>query len=89
MDGTFGVVPLCVRIAEIHQNAIAHELGDKAVEATDGFTDHFLIGADHVAHFFRVKLRGQARRIREVAEHHRQLTPLGARQVSRHGWSAW
>ena len=62
MDRAFGVVFLRVRIAKIHQHAVAHELGDKAVEATDSFADQFLIGADHIAHVLGVELGRQTRR---------------------------
>jgi len=77
-----GVFLLRVRVAEINQHAVAHELGDVAVEAPDGFAHRLLIGADHVAHVLGIEPRREVCRIREIAEHHGQMAPLGARQLA-------
>ena len=65
------------RIAEIDQHPVAHEFGDKAVVARDDAGNGVLIGADLLAQFLGVELRRQRRRADEIAEHHRQLPPLG------------
>jgi hypothetical protein len=65
------------RIAEIGQHPVAHEFGDKAVIARDDAGNGVLIGADLLAQFLGVKPHRQRRRADEIAEHHRQLPPLG------------
>jgi hypothetical protein len=81
-DRALGVLLLRVRIAEINQDAIAHELGDIAVEAPDSFADPLLIGADHIAHVLGIEPRRELRRIRQVAEHHGQVASLSGWQVA-------
>ncbi len=84
-----GILLLRVRVAEIDEHAVAHELSDVAVEAPDSFAHRLLIGADHVTHIFGIDLRREARRLRQVAEHHGQVAALGAPQVTigdRRGW---
>ena len=71
-----------VEDCEARADAVAHELGDEAVEAPNGLAHGLLIGADHIAHVLGIDLRREARRIRQVAEHHGQVAPLGARQVA-------
>jgi hypothetical protein len=80
-----GILFLRVRVAEINQHAIAHELGDVAVEAPNRLADRLLIGADHIAHVFGIDLRRETRRIRQVAEHHGQVPALGAWQIAVRG----
>ena len=72
-----GVVLMRPRIAEIGQHPVAHEFGDKAVIARDDAGNGVLIGADLLAQFLGVEPRRQGRRADEIAEHHRQLPPLG------------
>jgi hypothetical protein len=74
---TLGVVFMRPRIAEIGQNPVAHVFGDKPVIARDDGGNGVLIGADLLAQFLRVEARRQWRRADEIAEHHRQLPPLG------------
>jgi hypothetical protein len=52
-----GVLLLRIWVAEINQNAIAHELGDIAVEAPDSFAHRLVIGADHIAHVLGIEPR--------------------------------
>jgi len=72
-----GVVLVRPRIAEIGQHPVAHKLGDKAVIARDDAGNGVLIGADLFAQFLGVEPRRQGRRADKIAEHHRQLPPLG------------
>ncbi len=72
-----GVVLMRPRIAEISEHPITHEFGDKAVIARDDAGTGVLIGADLLAQFLGVEPRRQRRRADEIAEHHRQLPPLG------------
>jgi hypothetical protein len=72
-----GIVFMRLRIAEIDQHAIAHIFGDKAVEAADRLGDCAVIGADQLPQILRVETRRECRRADEIAEHHRQLAPLG------------
>ena len=72
-----GVVLMRPRIAEIGQHPVAHEFGDKAVIARDDAGNGVLIGADLLAQFLGVEPHRQGRRADEIAEHHRQLPPLG------------
>ncbi len=78
-----GIPFLRIRVTEIDEHAVAHELGDVAVVAPDGVADRLLIAADHVAHVFGIELRRKPRRIREIAEHHRQMAALGPTGRSR------
>ena len=45
----FGVIFVCLGIAEVNQHTIAHVFGDKAGEAGDGVGDDSIIGADDLA----------------------------------------
>ena len=72
-----GIVLVRLRVAEIDQHAVAHVLGDKAVEAADRLGDAAVIGADHLAQVLGIEPRRERRRADEVAEHHRQLPALG------------
>jgi hypothetical protein len=80
-----GIVLVGPRIAEIGQHAVAHVLGDKAAAASDDLGDAAVIGADDRAQILRVEPRRQRGRPDQVAEHHRQLPPLGLGR-RRCGW---
>jgi hypothetical protein len=58
------------RVAEIDQNAIAHVLGDKAVEAPDDVGDGAVIRGNDLAQILRIELRRKLGRSHEIAEHH-------------------
>jgi hypothetical protein len=73
-----GVVLMRPRVAEIGQHPVAHEFGDKAVIARDDAGNGVLIGAERLAQFLGVEPSRQRRRADEIAEHHRQLPPLGS-----------
>ena len=72
-----GIVLMRARVAEIGEDAVAHEFGDKAVVAGDDAGAGVVIGAELLAQFLGVEPGRQGRRADEIAEHHRQLPPLG------------
>jgi hypothetical protein len=72
-----GVVFMRLRVAEIGQNAIAHQFGDIAAEPRDRVADAGVIGAEDVAQLFRVEPRRECRRADQIAKKHGQLPPLG------------
>src|SRR5215472_7510802 len=65
------------RIAEIDENTVAHVFRDKAVERVDSVGDHATIGGDDLTQIFGIEPRGELCRSDQVAEHYRQLPPLG------------
>ena len=73
------------RIAEINQDAVAHIFRDIAAEPGNDVSDAFVISGDDLAQILRVKLRRQRGRADQIAEHHRDLTPLGCVRGPRHG----
>jgi hypothetical protein len=75
---TLGVVLVRLRIAEINKRAVAHEASDKPAKALDNLCDAAMVRADDPAQILWIEPRGQGRRADQVAEHHGQLTPLGA-----------
>src|SRR5262249_27462063 len=46
-------------------------------EPSDHLGDASMVGCDHLSQFFRIEARCQHRRVGEIAEHDRQLAPLG------------
>ena len=84
-DRPLGVVLMRLRIAEIDQNPVAHVFGDKAVEAGDRVGDAAVVGADHLAQILGIKPRRQRGRADQIAEHHRDLAPLGIGGLWRQG----
>jgi hypothetical protein len=72
-----GVVLVGPRIAEIGEHPVAHVLGDKTAGAIDDRGDNAVIGADHRAQILGVEPGRQRGRADQIAEHHRQLPPLG------------
>ena len=52
-----GIVLVGLRIAKIHQHAVAHVFGNKPVESSDRLRDTLLIGADYKAHVLGIELR--------------------------------
>ena len=71
-----GIVLLCDRIAEQHHQSVAQLLGDVAAHFAHRRRGGVEIGADQVAPFLCIKLRGNAGRADEVAEHHSEIAPL-------------
>ncbi len=83
--GIFGVVFMRLRIAEIDEDAVAHIFRDIAAELGHGFGRAFVIGGDDLAQILRIELRRQRGRADKIAEHHRDLAPLGRVRRARDG----
>ena len=73
-----GVVLMGLRVAEIHEDAVAHVFRHEAAEAAHGLGDAFLIGRNDLAQVLGVHARGERRRTDQVREHHRDLAALGS-----------
>jgi hypothetical protein len=74
-----GIVLMRSGVAEIDEHAVAHVLGDKAVEPGDDRGGRTMICGDDLAQILGIEARGERSRADQVAEHHRQLTALGIR----------
>ena len=72
-----GVVLMRLRIAEVHQHAVAHVFRHEPSKRLHGFGDAFLICRNDLAHVLRVHAGGERRRTDQVREHHRDLAALG------------
>src|SRR5215467_3297296 len=72
-----GIIFVCHRIAEIHQQSIAQQLGNVPVIALDHVSACLLIRLDHLSQVLRIKLGGEFGRIDQVTEHHSQLPSFG------------
>jgi hypothetical protein len=59
-DGPLGVVFVGLRVAKVHQQAIAQILGDIPVKALDDLDPSRLISQHHLAEVFRVELTGES-----------------------------
>jgi hypothetical protein len=77
--GALGVVLVRLGIAKIHQQAVAQILRNIPVETLDHLGACLLVRAHDVAPVFRIELPGQAGRVHQVAEQHRELPALGVR----------
>jgi hypothetical protein len=76
-DRPLGIVLMRSRVAEIHQNAVAHVFRDKSIEPGDNLGNGAVIGADDLAQILGIEARREFGRADQVAEHHRQLATLG------------
>ena len=74
-----GVVLVRHRIAEQRHQPVAQLLGDMAAHLGDRRRGGIEIGADEVAPFLGIELRGNAGRTDQVAEHHREIAALAQR----------
>ncbi len=83
--GAPGVVLVRPRVAEQGEDAVAHVAVHEALMACDDAAGAVLEGAQHGAQFLGVERIRQARRVGEVAEHDRDLAPLGLGLVRRGG----
>jgi len=79
------VVFVGVWIAKVDQEPIAQILRDRALEALDHLGTGLLIGTYDLTQVFRVELRGEAGRVHQVAEQHRELAALGLRRAPLRG----
>ena len=86
-----GVIFMRLRIAKVHQEAIAQILRDIAAEALDHRRTGFLVGPHYLPQVLRVELDSESRRVHEIAEHHCKLAPFGFRHASHDvgGLSLW
>jgi hypothetical protein len=75
--GAFGVVLVGLRITEVHEQPVAQILGDVPRVAVDRPGRRPLIGAHDAAQVLGVEVLGEIGRAHQVAEHHRELAPLG------------
>ena len=76
-DRPLGIVLMRARVAEIDENAVAHVLGDEAIEHGDDLGDRAVISADQLAQILRVMTGRERRRPDKITEHHRQLSAFG------------
>ena len=60
-DRPLGIVLMRSRVAEIDENAVAHVLGDKAIEPGDDFGDRAMICSDDLAQILGIEPRGELR----------------------------
>ena len=81
--GLLGVMLMRCRVAEIDVHAIAQVLGDKSVKPRHHVGDRFVEGGDQIAHVLGVETCRKGRRADHIADHDRQLSPLGAGRASR------
>jgi hypothetical protein len=81
VHGPLGVVFVGLRIAKVHQQAIAQILGDIPIKALQHFNTGRLIGQHDLAQVFRVELTGEAGGVGQVTEQHRELAALGLRRT--------
>ena len=75
--GALRVIFMRLRIAKVDEQAIAQVLGHMPGKALDHGDAGGLVGADHLAEVFGIELPGQAGRIGQVAEQHRELAAFG------------
>jgi hypothetical protein len=77
-DPALGVVLVCARIAEIHQQAIPEILCDMSVVVRNDLGARRLIGAHQLAVFLGVEVLRKLGGSDQVAEQHSELAALGA-----------
>jgi hypothetical protein len=65
------------RVAEIDQDAVAHVVGDEAVEPGDDLGDGAMIGGEDLAQILGIEPRREPGRPYQIAEHHRELPSFG------------
>ena len=82
--GLLGVMLMSGRVAEIDEHAIAQVLGDKSVKSRHHIGDHLVEGGDQIVHVLGVKTCRKRHRADHIANHDRQLSPLGAARADRH-----
>ena len=70
-NGSFGIILVRLRIAKIGEHTIANESRHEAIIAAHAACNLLLVGVDRALQGFEVERCRKARRIDEVAEHHR------------------
>jgi hypothetical protein len=68
-----GIVFVRLRIAKVHQQAVAKVLGNGALKALDHVGAGGLIGAHYLAVVFRVEFPGQDSRVHQITKQHCEL----------------
>jgi len=66
-----------LRIAEIRKGAVSQVLGDIPAKSANHLSDDGSVTRQDLAHFLRIKARGQRCRIYQIAEHDSELSTLG------------
>ena len=79
----FGVVLLRHRIAEQRHQPVAQLFGDVAAHLRHRRRGGIEIGADQIAPLLGIKLRGNAGRTHQIAEHHREVAALSRTKLRR------
>src|SRR6516164_5545027 len=82
---SLGIILLSLRVTEVGQDAIAHVFSDKAIMSAYRFGNALMIRTIHLAQVLRVEARSERGRANEIAEHHRELSSLGAIRGRRSG----
>ena len=80
--GALRVILVRARIAEIGEDAVAHEPRDIAVVGGNDPCAGGTIGADHLPHVFGIEPRRERRRADQIAEHHGKVAPFGVGRAS-------
>ena len=75
------VVLVGTRVAEVHQHAVAEQLGHVAFVGGHRGGDSLVVAAQGLAQVLGVEACRQRRRADEVAEHDGQLAALGIRRL--------
>jgi hypothetical protein len=84
VHGAPSVVFMRRGVAKIDQQPVAEVLRDVAFVTLDDRGRGFLVGADHRAQVFGVKLAGELRGAHQVTEQHRELAAFGLRRPRVH-----
>ena len=74
--GANGVVLVCLRIAEVHQQAVAQIARDVSIETHDPRGTRIVVGVQDLGELFRVDPLRQRGGVHDVAEHDRELPAL-------------
>src|SRR6516225_4470889 len=82
---SLGIILLSLRVTEVGQDAIAHVFSDKAIMSAYRLGNALMIRTVHLAQVLRVEARSERGRANEIAEHHRELSSLGAIRGRRSG----
>src|ERR1700730_2175034 len=81
--GTLGVIVVRFRIAEIGHHAVAEVLRDMPAEALDCLRRRTMVLADDLSPLFRIEMPCYLGRADQIAEKHRQMSPLALKIVVR------
>src|SRR5215831_10331782 len=68
-----GIIFVCLRIAEIHQEPISQELSGVTFIACDDLRTDFLVGSYYIPIVFWIQEAGELGRLHQITEHHSEL----------------